>query len=64
MSIHPSRPNHYLTQCCCLLKKEPKLLLTTHNPALMDVLPDQALGDVVFAYRDKKQGDSRFNSLK
>jgi AAA15 family ATPase/GTPase len=54
--IHHPEPNHYLTQCCCLLKKNLKLLLTTHNPALMDALPDQALGDVVFAYRDKTKG--------
>lgn len=29
----------------------------------MDALPDKALGDVVFAYRDPKQGDSRLIRL-
>jgi hypothetical protein len=40
-----------------------RLLLSTHNPALMDALPDSALGDVVFCYRDSLDGDSRLVRL-
>lgn len=40
-----------------------RLLLTTYNPALMDALPDSALGDVMFCYRDPQDGDSRLVRL-
>lgn len=62
--IHPSRAKYLLeTMFYFAEKKKLKLLLSTHNPALMDALPDQALGDVVFAYRDPKEGDSRLVRL-
>ncbi|MBJ8552249.1 MULTISPECIES: AAA family ATPase [Acinetobacter] len=62
--IHPSRAKYLLdTMFYFAEKKNLKLLLSTHNPALMDALPDQALGDVVFAYRDPKEGDSRLVRL-
>jgi hypothetical protein len=40
-----------------------RVLLSTHNPALMDALPDAALGDVVFCYRDPQDGNSRLVKL-
>ena len=62
--IHPSRAKSLLsTMLVFAEKRHLKLLLTTHNPAHMDALPDKALGDVVFAYRDPKQGDSRLIRL-
>ena len=62
--IHPSRAKYLLeTMFYFAEKKKIKLLLSTHNPALMDALPDKALGDVVFAYRDPKEGDSRLVRL-
>jgi len=62
--IHPSRAKYLLeTMFYFAEKKNLKLLLSTHNPALMDALPDKALGDVVFAYRDPKEGDSRLVRL-
>lgn len=62
--IHPSRAKYLLeTMFYFAEKKKLKLLLSTHNPALMDALPDKALGDVVFAYRDPKEGDSRLVRL-
>lgn len=62
--IHPSRAKYLLeTMFYFAEKKNLKLLLSTHNPALMDALPDKALGDVVFAYRDPKAGDSRLVRL-
>lgn len=62
--IHPSRAKCLLeTMFYFAEKKKLKLLLSTHNPALMDALPDKALGDVVFTYRDPKEGDSRLVRL-
>ncbi|TCM68079.1 putative ATPase [Acinetobacter calcoaceticus] len=62
--IHPSRARYLLdTMLYFAQKRQLRLLLTTHNPALMDALPDQALADVVFAYRDPKMGDSRLIRL-
>jgi predicted ATPase len=62
--IHPSRAHHLLTTMQNEAKRRNiRLLLTTHNPALMDALPDEALGDVVFCYRDPQEGDSRLVRL-
>jgi len=52
--VHPNRAKHLLT---CIRD------IATHNPALMDALPDAALGDVVFCYRDPQAGDSRLIRL-
>ncbi len=62
--VHPSRSKQLLqTLREQATKRNVRLLLTTHNPALMDALPDEALADVVFCYRDPKQGDSRLIRL-
>ena len=62
--VHPSRARHLLTTMQkYATQRNVHLLLTTHNPALMDALPDLALGDVVFCYRDPQQGDSRLVRL-
>lgn len=62
--IHPSRAKYLLEIIFHFAeKKNLKLLISTHNPALMDALPDRALGDVIFAYRDPKEGDSRLIRL-
>lgn len=62
--IHPSRARQLLeTMQRQAEKRKIRLLLSTHNPALMDALPDNALGDVVFCYRDMKEGDSRLIKL-
>ena len=62
--IHPSRARQLLeTMQRQAEKRKIRLLLSTHNPALMDALPDNALGDVVFCYRDMNEGDSRLIKL-
>ncbi|WP_201615601.1 AAA family ATPase [Psychrobacter urativorans] len=63
-SIHPTRAHEILS----LLRQYAKerklnLLLSTHNPALMDALPDEALADAVFCYRDPQAGDSKLVRL-
>jgi predicted ATPase len=51
--VHPSRAEHLLTSIRAIAERRNlRVLLSTHNPALMDALPDAALGDVVFCYRD------------
>jgi predicted ATPase len=63
-SVHPSRAKQLLTTMLEHAERRGlRLLLSTHNPALMDALPDEALGDVVFCYRDPKDGDSRLVRL-
>ncbi len=62
--VHPSRAKQLLkTMREQAEKRGIRLLLSTHNPALMDALPDDALADVVFCYRDPKKGDSRLTRL-
>jgi len=62
--VHPSRAKQLLkTMQEQATKREIRLLVSTHNPALMDALPDDALGDVVFCYRDPQKGDSRLTRL-
>lgn len=62
--VHPSRAETLLTAMLNLAtRRSLRLLLSTHNPALMDAVPDRALGDVVFCYRDPEEGDSRLVSL-
>jgi len=62
--VHPSRAQHLLrTMREQAEKRSLRLLLTTHNPALMDALPDSSLGDVVFCYRDTLSGNSQLVRL-
>jgi len=62
--VHPSRAKQLLkTMREQATKRNIRLLLSTHNPALMDALPDAALHDVVFCYRDPLEGDSRLIRL-
>lgn len=62
--IHPSRAKQLMETITKYAKmRNLRLLLSTHNPALMDALPDSALSDVVFCYRDKLEGDSRLVRL-
>lgn len=60
--VHPSRASMLIDQIRTVSQKRGlKVLLTTHNPALLDALPDDALGDVLFCYRDPESG---FSSIK
>lgn len=62
--IHPSRAFQLMETMRRLAEQRHlRLLLSTHNPALMDALPDASLGDVVFCYRDPEEGDSRLVRL-
>lgn len=58
--VHPSRAHHLLSNIRAIAEQRSlRVLLSTHNPALLDALPDPAIPDVVFCYRDPKSGASR-----
>jgi predicted ATPase len=62
--VHPSRVKSLITSIQEIAKQRNlQVLISTHNPALMDAIPDAALGDVVFCYRDPSMGDSRLIRL-
>jgi predicted ATPase len=62
--IHPHRAKHLLSSIRDIAERRNlRVLISTHNPALMDAIPDAALGDVVFCYRDPSMGDSRLIRL-
>ncbi|MBL8323693.1 MAG: AAA family ATPase [Rubrivivax sp.] len=62
--VHPSRARHLLERIEGIAKRRQlRVLLSTHNPALLDALPPSALEDVVFCYRDPQSGASRLVRL-
>ncbi len=62
--VHPSRARHLLDRILAIAKRRNlRVLLSTHNPALMDALPNSAIPDVVFCYRDMSDGSSKLVSL-
>lgn len=63
--VHPSRARHLLKNIRDIAERRHlRVLLSTHNPALLDALPDSALPDVVFCYREPKDGSSRLLRLQ
>jgi len=62
--VHPARAQRLLANIRAIAdRRNLRVLLSTHNPALMDALPDNALSDVVFCFRDPETGDSRLVRL-
>jgi len=62
--IHPSRADILMKNIQQIVnERHIRVLLTTHNPALMDALPLEAIPNVVYCYRDPEQGDSRLVRL-
>jgi predicted ATPase len=62
--VHPSRAELLVKQIRKIATdRKLRVLLTSHNPALLDALPDESLADVVCCYRDPQQGDSRLVRL-
>lgn len=63
--VHPSRARRLLQNIREIAERRRlRVLLSTHNPALLDALPDSALPDVVFCYREPKDGSSRLLRLQ
>jgi predicted ATPase len=62
--VHPSRARHLLAQIRAVAERRHlRVLLSTHNPAMLDALPDSSLGDVVFCYRTPGDGTSKLVRL-
>lgn len=62
--VHPSRAHHLLQQIQRIAESRSlRVLLSTHNPAMLDALPDDAVPNVVFCYRDPSDGASRLVRL-
>lgn len=62
--VHPSRAHHLLQQIQSIAsRRNLRVLLSTHNPAMLDALPDSAVPDVVFCYRHPEDGASRLVRL-
>lgn len=63
--VHPSRAEALLAHIQRIAKqRELRVLLTAHNPALLDALPPEAIPDTVACYRDPDEGDSRLIRLE
>lgn len=63
--VHPSRANTLLTSIQeTAAQRSLRVLVTTHNPALLDALPKSAIPDVVYCFRDPKTGESRLTRLE
>ncbi len=63
--IHPSRAGSILNKIQEVAKeRDLRVLLTSHNPALLDTLPSSAIPHVVACYRDPDEGDSRLVRLE
>ncbi|ATB48123.1 AAA family ATPase [Corallococcus macrosporus] len=63
--VHPSRAESLLDRIQAVAKQRAlRVLLTTHNPALLDAIPVESIPDVVACYRDPEQGDSRLMRLQ
>ncbi|MCY2988765.1 MAG: ATP-binding protein [Planctomycetota bacterium] len=62
--VHPSRAESLVKQIRTIATaRQLQVLVTTHNPALLDALPNDALADVLCCYRDPQVGDSRIIRL-
>lgn len=63
--VHPSRAGSLLESIQQVAnRRNLHVLLSTHNPALLDALPGSAVPDVVCCYRDPEAGDSRLLRLE
>ena len=63
--VHPSRAERLLDHMSRLAKtRNLRVLISSHNPALLDALPDDAVPHVVFCYRSHDDGSSQLIRLK
>jgi len=63
--VHPSRNGDLLKNIQDVARaRKIRVLVTTHNPALLDALPTEAIPDVVCCYRDPEEGVSRLIRLE
>ena len=62
--IQPSRADFLVKQIQNIVSRRGlQVLISSHNPALLDAVPDTALGDVLCCYRNPENGSSRIVRL-
>lgn len=62
--VHPSRAAALVERIrATAARRSLRVLLTTHNPALLDAVPDESIQHVVFCYREPEDGGSRLVRL-
>ena len=62
--IHPSRIQHLVDKMYKIAaERKIQILVTTHDPAMMDAIPQQEIGNVLCCYRDKEDGSSKIVRL-
>ena len=58
--IHPSRIQHLVNKMYEIAaERKIQILVTTHDPAMMNAIPPQEKGNVLCCYRDKEDGCSK-----
>ena len=63
--VHPSRVEGLLERLSSVAsQRQLRVLVTSHNPALLDALPDRAVPDVVYCFRDATEGCSQLMRLE
>lgn len=63
--VHPNRIGQVLKRLSELAEERGiRILMTSHNPALLDALPLDAIPNAVFCYRDPDDGSSRLTRLE
>ena len=63
--VHPSRARKLLRDLTAAAgRRNVRILTTSHDPALLDAVPDESLGDIVFCYRDPESGASSLVRLQ
>jgi predicted ATPase len=63
--VHPSRAADLLERISRIAKnRNLRVLISSHNPALLDALPDDAVPETVFCYRSPEDGSSQLVRLQ
>ena len=63
--IHPSRIKHLVDKMYEIAaERKIQILVTTHDPAMMDAIPPQEKGNILCCYRNKEDGCSRILRLQ
>lgn len=62
--VHPSRAKQLMKSIQTIGKRRNlRVLMSSHNPALLDAIPDELVGDVISCYRSPKTGNSEMTRL-
>ena len=63
--VHPSRAGLILANLSQIAKnRKLNVIISSHNPALLDALPNDAVPNVVFCYRNPTKGTSQLVRLQ